>query len=88
MFKYGSFALKWTNLLHLSKYHCFNPNLGVNHLAELTMKATRRQFLRKSVLNQDKQIIHAEIRQPSDKVLTLKQAGKCPGVILPKSGKK
>lgn len=52
------------------------------------MRATRRSFLKKAVLNQTKDIIHCDIRKTSDFVLKLKQEGKCPGVILPYSKKK
>lgn len=52
------------------------------------MRATRRSFLKKAVLNQTKDVIHCDIRKPSDFVLKLKQEGKCPGVILPYSKKK
>ena len=59
-----------------------------NHQAELTVKATRRSFLNKAVLNQNRDIIFAELRKPEDKVLKLKQEGKCPGVIVPQNRNK
>lgn len=40
------------------------------------------------MLNQHKDIIHADLRKPTDFVLKLKQEGKCPGVIIPHSKKK
>lgn len=54
----------------------------------MTVRAARRQFLKKAVLNQNKVVIHAEARQPEDGVFKLKQAGLCPGVIRRISGKK
>ena len=51
-------------LLHSSRFYCYNPHLMTNHLAELTIRATRRQFLEKTVLNQNKQVINAELRTP------------------------
>ena len=75
-------------LLHNSRFYCYNPHLMTNHLAQLTIRATRRQFLEKTVLNQNKQVINAEIRTPEDLVLNLKKAGNCPGVILPQSGRR
>ena len=58
------FNLFIPKLLQNNKYYCHNPKLMVNHLAELTVKATRRQFLARTVLNQDKQVINAELRKP------------------------
>lgn len=75
-------------LSHKNLYYCYNPHLMTNHFAEMTIRATRRSFLNKTVLNQSKDVIYAEIRKPSDFVLKLKQQGKCPGVIVPYSKKK
>jgi hypothetical protein len=75
-------------LLHRNAYLCYVPHLMTKHYSELTMRATRRTFLNKTVLNQSKDVIHAEIRKPTDLVLKLKQAGKCPGVIVPYSKNK
>jgi len=75
-------------LLHRNTYLCYIPHLMTKHFSELTMRATRRAFLNKMVLNQSKDVIHAEIRKPSDLVLKLKQEGKCPGVISPYSKNK
>lgn len=72
-----------SSLLFRTAYHCHIPHLMTKHYSELTMRATRRTFLAKSVLNQSKDVIHAELRQPSDLVLKLKAQGKCPGVIIP-----
>jgi hypothetical protein len=58
------------------------------HYAELTIKATRRNFLNKAVLNQNKDVIYGELRKPTDYVLKLKQEGRCPGVIVPYSKNK
>lgn len=88
MFRYSQPVLKLGQLLHRNLYQCYIPKLATNHYAELTIKATRRLFLRKAVLNQHKDVIYAEIRQPNDLVLKLKQAGKCPGVIIPYSKNK
>jgi hypothetical protein len=76
------------SLLHRNAYLCFVPHLMTKHYSELTQRATRRSFLNKMVLNQSKDVIHAELRKPSDLVMKLKQAGKCPGVILPHSKNK
>ncbi len=54
MFKYSQQLLKWATLLHSNIYRCYIPHLSINHQAELTIKATRRQFLNKAVLNQNK----------------------------------
>ncbi len=88
MFKYSPVLLKWGQMIQRNMYHCYIPHLMTNHHAELTIKATRRRFLSKAVLNQSKDVIHAEVRKPSDFVLKLKQEGKCPAVIIPYSQKK
>jgi len=88
MFKLVPQLLLGARLFHRNVYNCYYPHLMTKHLAELSMKATRRSFLNKTVLNQAKDVIHAEIRKPSDFVLKLKQEGKCPGVIVPYSKKK
>jgi hypothetical protein len=75
-------------LLLRTAYHCYIPHLMTKHYSELTMRATRRSFLAKTVLNQSKDVIHAEVRQPADLVLKLKAQGKCPGVIIPHSKNK
>lgn len=59
-------------LLHRTLYACHIPRLITKHYSELTQRATRRTFLAKTVLNQSKDVIHAELRQPSDFVLKLK----------------
>jgi len=88
MFKFASQFAARTSLLHSNVYKCYNPHLMTKHLSELTIKATRRSFLNKTVLNHSKDVIQAEIRKPTDFVLKLKQEGKCPGVIMPFSKKK
>lgn len=75
-------------LLQRNVYNCHIPHLMTKHYSELTQRATRRTFLAKTVLNQSKDVIHAELRQPSDLVLKLKAQGKCPGVIIPHSKNK
>lgn len=82
------FSQTSSQLLHRNVYMCYNPHLMTKHYAELTMKATRRTFLSKAVLNQGRDVIHAEIRQPTDLVLKLKSEGKCPGVVIPYSRNK
>lgn len=81
-------SVSWKGLLTSNKYWCYIPHLMTIHQAQLTIKATRRSFLNKTVLNQNKDVIFAEQRQPSDLVIKLKQEGKCPGVILPYSKNK
>lgn len=88
MIRYSKAVTSWAQLLQRNVYHCYIPHLMSNHYAEMTIKATRRQFLRKAVLNQNKDVINAEARQPSDGVIKLRQAGQCPGVIRRTSGKK
>ena len=88
MLKVSSNLLKWSQFTQRNVYFCFEPHLMTKHYSELTMKATRRTFLSKAVLNQHKDVIYGELRKPSDLVLKLKQEGKCPGVILPFSGNK
>lgn len=88
MFKLSPQLLGWSRLLHNNIYRCYNPHLMTTHNAELTIKATRRTFLNKAVLNQSKDVIYGEVRKPSDFVLKLKQAGKCPAVIIPYSKNK
>jgi hypothetical protein len=79
----------WKGLLNQSnKYWCYIPHLMTIHQAELTVRATRRSFLNKAVLNQNKDVIFAELRKPEDKVLKLKQEGNCPGVIIPQNRNK
>jgi crotonobetainyl-CoA:carnitine CoA-transferase CaiB-like acyl-CoA transferase len=51
------------------------------------LRQHRRLFLNKSVLNQNKDIMFADLRKPNDSMITLKQVGKCPGVIERFSGK-
>lgn len=72
MLRLFSQNLSKPQLLHKNAYMCYAPHLMTKHYAELTMKATRRTFLSKAVLNQGRDIIHAEIRKPSDFVLKLK----------------
>ena len=88
MLKYYKQILQSGLLFHRNTYHCYRPHLATTHQSKLTIKATRRSFLNKAVLNQSKDIIYAELRQPSDLVLKLKQEGKCPGVIIPFSKRK
>lgn len=45
------------------------------------MRQHRRLYLNRTVLNQDKDITYAEVRKPTDDMITLKQKGQCPGVI-------
>ena len=59
----------------------------LEHIAEITMRQHRRLHLNTAVLNQNKDIVHAEIRQHSDGIIDLKQKGKCPGVIQRVTGK-
>lgn len=87
MFKYCGQILR-SALLHQNKYYCYKPHLMTTHQSKLTMKATRRSFLNKAVLSQQKEVIYAEKRQPTDLVMKLKQEGKCPGVIIPHNKKK
>lgn len=62
-----------------------NPRL--EHLAEITIRQHRRLHLNDAVLNQNKDILNAELRQHSDGIIALKQKGKCPGVIQRVSGR-
>lgn len=88
MFKLCAGLGSFKGLLSSNKYWCYIPHLMTIHQAQLTIKATRRSFLNKAVLNQNKDVIFAEPRQPEDRVIKLKQQGKCPGVILPQSKNK
>ena len=45
-------------LLSLS-YSCHNVNLFTQHMAQLNMRAARRSFLNRAVLNKNKDIIVA-----------------------------
>lgn len=45
------------------------------------MRQHRRLYLNRTVLNQDKDVTYAEVRKPNDDMISLKQKGKCPGVI-------
>lgn len=73
MFKaFRSIALN-TPFFKPNVYFYHSPHLYTKHLAELNMRAVRRNFLNRAVLNQAKDIIHAEVRKPSDYVLKLKQ---------------
>ena len=56
--------LAYQSLHLLNKYWCYSPHLMTIHQAQLTIRATRRLFLNKSVLNQNKDVIYAELRQP------------------------
>ncbi len=77
----------------LTKQHqyCFSSETftvdpHIEHYAEIIRRAGRRKFLNEAVLNQNKLVIYAELRQPSDKIFSLKKEGKCPGVIERISG--
>lgn len=72
MLRLFSQTLTKAQLLHKNAYMCYAPHLMTKHYAELTMKATRRTFLSKAVLNQGRDVIHAEIRKSTDLVLKLK----------------
>jgi hypothetical protein len=74
------------SLLLKNVYNCYAPDPNIKHNAEMTMRAARRTFLNKAVLNQKKTVYFGEMRKTSDTVLALKQAGRCPGVIMPYSG--
>lgn len=78
-------------LTHRTVYHCgerpaYSP--AIKHHAEIIIRTARRMFLNRNVLNQNKDVLYAELRKPSDTILSLRAAGKCPGVIVPLSGKK
>ena len=51
------------------------------------MRQHRRLHLNISVLNQNKDVVFADLRENKDGVLDLKQKGKCPGVIRRITGK-
>ena len=72
-----------------TKYFCAQYTIDpyIKHYGELTLRQHRRLFLNKSVLNQNKDIMFADLRKPNDSMITLKQVGKCPGVIERFSGK-
>jgi ribosomal protein L25 (general stress protein Ctc) len=44
-------------------------------------------YLNRSVLNQNKDVIYAELRKPHEGMIALKQQGKCPAVIEKLNGK-
>ena len=58
MLKLSSHLSKLSQITFRSIYYCYDPNLLTKHYAELTMKATRRTFLSKAVLNQHKDVIY------------------------------
>lgn len=58
MLKLSSHLLKCSQFTFRNAYFCYEPHLLTKHYAELTMKATRRTFLSKAVLNQHKDVIY------------------------------
>ena len=65
------------------KYFCAEYTIDphIEHYGEVTIRQHRRMYLNRSVLNQTKDVTYAELRKPSDDMISLKQQGKCPGVI-------
>ena len=53
----------------------------MEHYAETAIRAHRRLHLNKAVLNQNKNVTYATRRTPNDDLISLKQKGKCVGVI-------
>lgn len=59
----------------------FIPDPMIDHLGDMTIRQHRRMFLNKGVMNQNKEVVYAELRKNTDGVLALKDRGHCPGVI-------
>jgi hypothetical protein len=74
--------------LNLPRFFCseFTIDPFLEHYAEISLRQPRRLYLNRSVLNQSKDVTFAEMRQHNDGFLSLKQKGRCAGVIERLSG--
>ncbi len=53
----------------------------IKHTAEINIRAARRMFLKESVLNHNKVVLWGESRKLTDRIIPLKNEGKCVAVI-------
>lgn len=79
--------LQAKNLVNFMKFN-FSSELpefvlhpDIKHTAEINIRAARRSFLKESVLNHNKVVFWGEPRKLTDRIIPLKNEGKCVGVI-------